>query len=235
MSEIFDLIKKKIDELYNDKIDISQLVISKAYTKSNYNVKSAHTELVNKLRERGVEIRVGDRIPYVIICGDKKTQIYNRSEDPIYVLENNIPIDIVYYIEHQLSNPIKRLFEPIMDNVEDLFKARTISGDKELTGPMTKFIQKLDQCIGCQKVGTIICDSCKANFFIHLSRIQAEYNIKFTQFHECWTECQRCMNSVMNKIICINRDCPIFYIRTKIKNDLNSIQKKMIKVYSLQW
>lgn len=230
-----DLIKMKIDELYNDKIDISQLVISKAYTKSNYNVKSAHTELVNKLRERGVEIRVGDRIPYVIICGDKKTQIYNRSEDPIYVLENNIPIDIEYYIEHQLSNPIKRLFEPIMDNVEDLFKVRTISGDKELTGPMTKFIQKLDQCIGCQKVGTIICDSCKANFFIHLSRIQAEYNMKFTQFHECWTECQRCMNSVMNKIICINRDCPIFYIRTKIKNDLNSIQKKMIKVYSLQW
>ncbi len=30
-------------------------------------------------------------------------QAYEKSEDPIYVLENNIPIDPQYYLENQLS------------------------------------------------------------------------------------------------------------------------------------
>ena len=39
---------------------------------------------------------------------------YEKSEDPIYVLENNIPIDTKYYLENQLSNPLMRIFEPIL-------------------------------------------------------------------------------------------------------------------------
>ena len=33
---------------------------------------------------------------------------------PIYVLENNIPIDTKYYLENQLSKPLMRIFEPIL-------------------------------------------------------------------------------------------------------------------------
>ena len=39
---------------------------------------------------------------------------YEKSEDPLYVLENNIPIDTKYYLENQLSKPLLRIFEPIM-------------------------------------------------------------------------------------------------------------------------
>ncbi len=35
-------------------------------------------------------------------------------QDPIYVLENNIPIDTQYYLENQLSKPLLRIFEPIL-------------------------------------------------------------------------------------------------------------------------
>ena len=35
-------------------------------------------------------------------------------QDPIYVLENNIPIDSQYYLEQQLSKPLPRIFEPIL-------------------------------------------------------------------------------------------------------------------------
>ena len=35
-------------------------------------------------------------------------------QDPIYVLENNIPIDTEYYLTNQLSNPLLRIFEPIL-------------------------------------------------------------------------------------------------------------------------
>lgn len=33
----------------------------------------------------------------------KGTPAYEKSEDPIYVLENNIPLDNQYYLENQLS------------------------------------------------------------------------------------------------------------------------------------
>jgi DNA polymerase delta subunit 1 len=39
---------------------------------------------------------------------------YEKSEDPIYVLENNIPIDTNYYLENQLSKPLLRIFEPVL-------------------------------------------------------------------------------------------------------------------------
>jgi DNA polymerase delta subunit 1 len=44
----------------------------------------------------------------------QKAAAYEKAEDPIYVLENNIPIDVDHYLQHQLTNPIIRIFEPIM-------------------------------------------------------------------------------------------------------------------------
>lgn len=39
---------------------------------------------------------------------------YEKSEDPIFVLENSVPIDTKYYLENQLSKPLSRIFEPII-------------------------------------------------------------------------------------------------------------------------
>lgn len=38
-----------------------------------------------------------------IYCLMVYVQAYERSEDPIYVLEHNIPIDAQYYLENQIS------------------------------------------------------------------------------------------------------------------------------------
>ena len=35
-------------------------------------------------------------------------------QDPIYVLENNVPIDTQHYLTNQLSKPLLRIFEPIL-------------------------------------------------------------------------------------------------------------------------
>lgn len=48
-------------------------------------------------------------------------------QDPIYVLENNIPIDTQYYLEQQLSKPLLRIFEPILgeSNAENVLLSKT--------------------------------------------------------------------------------------------------------------
>ena len=73
-------------------------------------------ELAHKMRKRdaGSAPQLGDRVPYVITAAAKGVAAYAKAEDPIYVLENNVPIDTKYYLENQLSNPLMRIFEPIL-------------------------------------------------------------------------------------------------------------------------
>ena len=65
-------------------------------------------------RDAGSAPNLGDRVPYVIIASAKGTPAYKKAEDPIYVLENNVPIDTEYYLENQLAKPLMRVFEPIL-------------------------------------------------------------------------------------------------------------------------
>ena len=52
----------------------------------------------------------------------KGAAAYEKSEDPIYVLENNIPLDTTYYLEQQLKNPLMSIFEPILgDKAKGIF------------------------------------------------------------------------------------------------------------------
>jgi DNA polymerase delta subunit 1 len=46
-----------------------------------------------KKRDPNAAPAIGDRIPYVMTKGAVKAKAYEKAEDPIYVLENNVPID----------------------------------------------------------------------------------------------------------------------------------------------
>lgn len=102
--------------MLKNKIDLSQLVISKALGKAEYSGKQAHDVLAKRMKDRdaGSAPAQGDRVNYVIIKGTKGSAAYEKAEDPIYVLDNNLPIDTKYYLENQLSKPLMRIFEPIL-------------------------------------------------------------------------------------------------------------------------
>ena len=72
------------------------------------------TTLRMRKRDPGSAPNLGDRVPYVIIASTKGTAAYMKSEDPIHVLEHNVPIDTSYYLENQLAKPLLRIFEPIL-------------------------------------------------------------------------------------------------------------------------
>ena len=76
--------KNVISDLLCNRIDISQLVISKELTKTDreYSNKQPHVELANKMRKRdpGSAPNLGDRVPYVIVPGTKNQAAYERAE-----------------------------------------------------------------------------------------------------------------------------------------------------------
>lgn len=69
-------------------------------------------------RDEASAPNVGDRVQYVMVKGAKGAKGYEKSEDPLYVLQNNLPIDYNFYLEHQIKLPLMRIFEPILNNVE---------------------------------------------------------------------------------------------------------------------
>jgi DNA polymerase delta subunit 1 len=104
--------KSVISDLLCNRIDISQLIITKELTKTgdDYANKQCHTVLAEKMKKRdaGSAPKLGDRVPYVIVTGTKKDPTYMKSEDPLYVLENNLPIDTEYYLGEYLC------FQPLV-------------------------------------------------------------------------------------------------------------------------
>jgi DNA polymerase delta subunit 1 len=66
-------VKQTIADLLQNKIDMSQLVITKALAKADYAAKQPHVELAERMRKRdaGSAPSLGDRVAYVIVKGAK--------------------------------------------------------------------------------------------------------------------------------------------------------------------
>ncbi|OAY64752.1 DNA polymerase delta catalytic subunit [Ananas comosus] len=166
-------VKNTISDLLMNRMDLSLLVITKGLTKTgdDYAVKAAHVELAERMRKRDAATapNVGDRVPYVIIKAAKGAKAYERSEDPIYVLENNIPIDPQYYLENQISKPLLRIFEPILKNAsKELLHGshtRAVSISTPSNSGIMKFAKKQLTCLGCKAVisnaSQTLCSHCK--------------------------------------------------------------------------
>ncbi|KAF8629100.1 hypothetical protein AX15_003585 [Amanita polypyramis BW_CC] len=149
-------VKQTIADLLQNKVDMSQLVITKALAKASYSGKQAHSELAERMKERdaGSAPALGDRVAYVIVKGIKGAAAYEKSEDPLYVLENSLPIDTRYYLENQLSKPLMRIFEPILgEKASSLLSGdhtRTIQIATPSVGGLMKFAVKSVTCLGCK-------------------------------------------------------------------------------------
>ncbi|KAG0235930.1 DNA-directed DNA polymerase delta [Actinomortierella wolfii] len=222
--------KQIIADLLQNKIDMAQLVITKALSKTDYANKQAHVELAERMRARdaGSAPALGDRVAYVIIKGSKGTAAYDKSEDPLYVLENNIPIDTKYYLDNQLSKPLLRIFEPILgEKAESLLSGdhtRTIQVSTPSVGGLMRFAVKTLTCLGCKtplkKGESAVCSQCKDRAPELYQRQLNVVNALEVRYARLWTQCQRCQGSLHQDVLCTSKDCPIFYMRKKVQKEI---------------
>ena len=238
-----------ISDLLQNRIDISLLIISKSLSKKSeeeendstknkgkinksttYQAKQAHVELAEKMRKRDPNNapNIGDRIPYVIIKGEKGSKNYENAEDPSYVLENDLPIDIDYYLDNQIKKPLLRIFNPILQNAEMVLfsgehtRIKNMGISAKSHSAFSKFLVIKKTCLNCKSVinSGAVCKNCKDKLKkLYLeNKMELSYNERL--YCDLWTQCQRCQGFIMQSIICQNKDCPIFYRRMKVKKDL---------------
>ncbi|SBT70172.1 DNA polymerase delta catalytic subunit, putative [Plasmodium malariae] len=234
LNSAIEYTKCKIKELLTNNIDMSLLVVTKSLGKTDYETRLPHVELAKKLKQRdsATAPNVGDRVSYIIIKGTKGQAQYERAEDPLYVLDNNLAIDYNHYLD-AIKNTLSRIFEVIMQNSESLFCGDHTRHKTILTSSQTalsKFLKKAVRCIGCNSSikKPPLCNHCKANkeFSIYMQKMK-DFKNKQNEFFQLWTECQRCQGNLHVDVICMNRDCPIFYRRAKIKKDMANLQEQV--------
>lgn len=226
-----DYVKKTISDLLCNRVDLSMLVITKSLTKLDGPGKQAHVELAKKMmvRDAASAPKLGDRVAYVITRGCKGAKNFEKAEDPIWVLDNNIPVDYSYYLDNQLKLPLTRIFEPVIGNVSKLFQGdhtRKIRvGRSSSAGGLMRFAVKKETCANCNvplpRGRKTLCKHCEPMLPLIYGKKLVSVRKKEELHNRLWTECQRCSGSLHQDVLCSNRDCPIFYRRKKVQKDLD--------------
>ncbi|ORY22047.1 ribonuclease H-like protein [Rhizoclosmatium globosum] len=192
---------------------------------------------------RQLALKVCDCVSYVIIKGTKDAVAYEKAEDPLYVLDMNIPIDTKYYLENQLANPLMCIFKPILGVklssllARDHVRTISVAAPTSMRGLM-KFAVRTATCLGCRtplpKDETAVCINCRPKM---VDLYQKHLN-NMTQLEEkysrLWTQCQRCQGSLHQDVLCSAQDCPLFYMRKKAQKDLNDASKTMNR-FAYEW
>ena len=166
-----ELARERANELLSGEIPHDKLILSQSLSDSykvggksvsinspeSIHINQAHVQVVNKMRQRkpGSEPQSGDRVPYILTKTDNsKAKAFEKSEDPKYVEEHNIPIDYHYYFVNKFLNPVCDLLDPLFENTK-----QEIFGDiieqykppKKVTGPALSGMKKEQLIEECEK------------------------------------------------------------------------------------
>ena len=164
-----------IEDLRENRTPLEKLVQTRTLSKrpQEYKGRQPHVELYHKIKRRDPAStpQIGTRIPFVITQG--KGLLVERAEDPTYITENNLKIDHDYYIRRQILPPVRRIFEALGLEIDELVadsSQRTLLesfGKKEVKQVAKKKprIKEPTAVLGYD-LGGIICPRCSQSFTI---------------------------------------------------------------------
>jgi len=168
-----ELAKERAVELLSGDVPNEKLILSQSLSDSykvngknvsitsseSCNINQAHVQVVNKMRMRkpGSEPQSGDRVPYLLTnTGDPKAKAFEKSEDPKYVEENNVPVDYKYYFINKFLNPVCDLLDPLFENTKQEIFGELINQCKpppKKREPALSTMKKPELIEECKKLG----------------------------------------------------------------------------------
>lgn len=101
---------------------VDQFVVSKTLRNDYKNDKQPHLYVARKLgQRRGFPVPSGSRVPYVFVKDlDNPDGLQaDKAEDPDFVAEQGLPLDVLYYLEHQVMSPVCALLEVLVPNPQE--------------------------------------------------------------------------------------------------------------------
>ncbi len=121
-------------QLLDGRVQLENLVLSQRLGDSYKSENLPHVQVVKKMRERepGSEPQSGDRVPFVIIkTRDRNDKQFEKSEDPVWAAQNNVPLDYEYYFTNKFITPVCDLLEPLIPDAKEEIFGDMIPGRKK--------------------------------------------------------------------------------------------------------
>lgn len=126
-------VRQMVLDLVQGKFGLQPLTISKSLRAEYADpTKIAHKVLADRIaaRDPGNAPASGDRIPFIYIqapAGQQAPDLQgDRIETPTYIREKGLKPDYMFYIDHQIANPVCQLFGVVVDQIPgfDAYKPR---------------------------------------------------------------------------------------------------------------
>lgn len=241
-------VRQVVTDLFANRIELSQLLLSQGLSKETdeYSSTLRHTAVVEKMRARDADTAptVGTRVTYVMV--DNKGRLASQhSEDPLFVIRNNLPIDTKYYAYKQLEPPLTRVLLPVIgaDACRELFHgAHTLkrvvttqvrTKDTSRNSLVNHFVVVSFPCVICrtQTRQRPYCEQCRADsaavqaFQLAQRALVQDIEASVGQAEAHCRSCQQI--SADEDIECEARDCPHLYTRLGRKAKLETELSKL--------
>jgi DNA polymerase elongation subunit (family B) len=134
-------------DLVEGRFGLQPLTISKSL-RAEYNSVPAHKMLADRMAERdpGNKPASGDRIPYIYVqsaTGQQAPTLQGeRIETPSYIKEKGLKPDYMFYIDHQISNPLCQLFGVVVEQIPGFDRYPPPKGGWCTTMPEALIVQR---------------------------------------------------------------------------------------------
>ena len=252
-----EYVKSVVKSLYENTFDIGQLVVTRTFSKEikDYKAKQPHIALIERMMKRDPTYQpvIGDRIPYVIIDREhikdirhkkgkvnadrKEVGTCDKSEDPLYVLENDLPIDVGFYIERQLEKPLRKIFLPVLGSekaVREIYHGdHTRHRVHSIPKKNSLGLVKIHRCYSCRALLKStsekgLCIGCLPKKQNMLAVMKRDFQIKKEEQDRYWNKCFTCADiTSIKEDRCGAVRCPQFYKRKRAIKDVKAIEEKM--------
>lgn len=164
-ADVLAYIVSRVRMLLSHKVEIHELVVSRSLNKTEYKNQQPHSCLAKKMEKRvsGYVASAGERIPYVFTHQPGKLSVANQAEDPLYVIEHDVPIDYGFYLERQLKKPVVRMMAWVFGDGDAKKTENIIFGNEEI-----RRIPREGNAVSRQRMGRYFlpvpkCMSCGTN------------------------------------------------------------------------
>jgi DNA polymerase delta subunit 1 len=116
-----DAARQHVVKVLSGDYPVDKFVVSKSLRGDYKNAAQPHVHVAAKLASRrGYPVPTGSRVPYVFVENlDAPLSLQaERAEDPQFVVDNDLPLDVLYYLEHQIKSPVCALLDVLVDDAE---------------------------------------------------------------------------------------------------------------------
>ena len=160
------ILKDNIKKMIDGKFPLEYLVITKALRSHYDNPESiVHKVLADRMGERdpGNKPQPNERIPFVYIdVGNRKITLQgDRVEHPVYIKENNLNPDYIFYITNQICKPVSQIYALVLEDLDgfkydrNYYKRMRENLMKEHSAKDEEYVKKVNKKIEDQRMAEV--------------------------------------------------------------------------------